>query len=323
MEKNKFISFVIPAYNAENFLELCIQSIVKNIGEYSYEILIIDNDSTDRTADVARQLENENIHLMSCKKRGVSYARNMGLENAVAKFIMFIDADDIVDHEIKEALKTVSNNQEIDIFQFSYKLVKNNREKRFQINSKKYHNKPMSQGSDIFYNTINERIVNSLCLKIFRRDFIIENNLRLKQFSNAEDMEFVARAMLVCKNYYVSDIAFYHYIVHENSAMTNQNLSKLIDAIEACKEAFAGLEKYPDVKRKKYIHNFISKTAYFTLSRYAFLSKNEKIEFEQYVRNNIKVFAKPSTLVNRFIRFFLMVFGARFTLKVVEFLKKN
>lgn len=323
MEKDRFVSFVIPAFNAAKFLEKCVGSITQNVGKHAYEILIVDNNSKDETAAIARQLENENIHLLSCANAGVSHARNMGIKNAKGKFIMFSDADDFVDANLEKALDLASANPEVDIFQFNYVREERSASKQIVVTPKKIQNRIIQESSSDFDNFLKNGMTNSLWSKFFRREFLEEKGLVMKQFSNAEDMEFVSRAFSVAQKIFASDVSFYHYIIHENSAMTNQRISKLIDAIEACKEAFVNLEKCADCQRKNLIHSFISRTAYFTLTRYSLLPITERSEFEEYVRKNINVFLRPTTLTNRLVWYFFKIFGTKFTLRTIAALRRG
>lgn len=99
MKNNICISFIIPAYNAENNLKLCVESIILNCIDDKYEnqieILIIENGSIDRTMEVAKTIEQyDNRVRVYNSSKGVSKARNLGLKVARGDYIVFIDADD-------------------------------------------------------------------------------------------------------------------------------------------------------------------------------------------------------------------------------------
>ena len=88
-------SVIIPAYNAEKYLEEAVRSALRQ--KVECEILIIDDGSTDSTADVAKRLESENANVRLLKnrgKKGVAGARNFGISKARGKYIAFLDADD-------------------------------------------------------------------------------------------------------------------------------------------------------------------------------------------------------------------------------------
>jgi len=90
-----FLSIIVPAYNAEKYIENCVESLIQDTS-FQYEIIIIDDGSTDNTSTIIRRLLNEypNIKYIKKENGGVSTARNFGLENANGEHILFVDADD-------------------------------------------------------------------------------------------------------------------------------------------------------------------------------------------------------------------------------------
>ncbi len=85
------ISLIIPAYNEETYLGACLEAVQKHAhGKFS-EILVIDNNSTDRTAEIAAQFPG--VKVISEKRKGLVHARQCGFENAQGSVLAFIDAD--------------------------------------------------------------------------------------------------------------------------------------------------------------------------------------------------------------------------------------
>lgn len=89
------LSVIIPACNAERYLEQCLQSVFRacEAAALSFEVIVVDDGSNDNTANVAAQFK---VVLISQPKRGPAAARNAGLRQAGGAFIMFQDADDIL-----------------------------------------------------------------------------------------------------------------------------------------------------------------------------------------------------------------------------------
>ena len=88
------ISVVVPAHNAAAFLERCVDS-VRGQTRSDWELLIVENGSTDDTRQIAARLEQEDerIRLLTSEK-GVSHARNEGVRQATGEYVTFLDADD-------------------------------------------------------------------------------------------------------------------------------------------------------------------------------------------------------------------------------------
>ncbi len=87
------VSVVIPAFNAQACLADCLASVQAQRGDFTIEIVVIDDGSTDSTADVAQQ--HPGVALLRQSNRGPSAARNVGIESARGDFIAFLDADDL------------------------------------------------------------------------------------------------------------------------------------------------------------------------------------------------------------------------------------
>lgn len=91
----ELISIVVPVYNAEKYLERTIKSI-QNQTLSGWELLLIDDCSTDGSRDVMKKYECANIRCFYCEKNaGPANARNVGLENAKGRYLAFIDSDDL------------------------------------------------------------------------------------------------------------------------------------------------------------------------------------------------------------------------------------
>lgn len=91
------VSVIMPVYNGERFLEECIKSVL-NQTFVEFELLIIDDGSTDATPDICRTIsdQDQRVKLLKNRGKGVSSARNLGLEHAKGKYITFVDGDDVL-----------------------------------------------------------------------------------------------------------------------------------------------------------------------------------------------------------------------------------
>lgn len=88
------LSIIIPVYNAGMLIERCLDSIFGQQTKYSYEVLLIDDGSTDNSVELIRQRKEQNIMLLQQSNSGPAKARNRGLAAAKGKFTAFLDADD-------------------------------------------------------------------------------------------------------------------------------------------------------------------------------------------------------------------------------------
>ena len=89
-------SIVIPVYNVENYIERCIKSVLAQTFR-NFELLIIDDGSTDHSLNIIKRLQNEGkIRLFTQENRGTGAARNLGIKKANGDYCVFVDGDDYV-----------------------------------------------------------------------------------------------------------------------------------------------------------------------------------------------------------------------------------
>lgn len=88
------LSIIIPVYNAIPLLERCLDSIFHQTTQYTYELIIVDDGSTDKSVEIIKARSEENIVLLQQQNAGPAAARNKGVEHAKGRYVTFIDADD-------------------------------------------------------------------------------------------------------------------------------------------------------------------------------------------------------------------------------------
>ncbi len=126
MEKKPLISVVIPVHNAENTLDVCIQSV--EMQEFKeYEIILVDDGSTDQSGIICdtRAEENKNIRVFHTENKGAAAARNHGVRQARGEVIAFIDSDDTVSEIYLSYLWELMQEYDSDIAVCSYDKVYN------------------------------------------------------------------------------------------------------------------------------------------------------------------------------------------------------
>ena len=176
-----FFSIIVPEHNSASFMRTGLDSIKKQTFK-DYELLIICDSCTDNTVEIAREYTN-NVFEINAKSCGV--ARNVGLENATGKWILFMDDDDYFLHEyvfemLAEKLLTIK--EDILAFSFIFKgrgYAKCNR-------------------WDAVWN------------KAWRADFINKGNYRFPPLDHADDAPFSAETLPKAKIYFW-DMPMYYY----------------------------------------------------------------------------------------------------------------
>ena len=239
IEKKHFsgtqFSVIIPAHNAEKTLQRAVESVLTAMETVSsdaviasglqedscplFEILIIENGSEDATEFLARRLEAENDGFVRTLKsdRGVSNARNRGLEEACGKWVLFLDADDYLIEGAGDVLRDALYFTGTDLIICSY-----------EAGGQKVHLCPSEgerfsgkQLQDIIIRMIeNPTRYTSVWTKLFRRDCIERQKLRFDPALRlSEDSLFVIRYLSGCRRIRLLDRPFYHYSTDGGSSV--------------------------------------------------------------------------------------------------------
>lgn len=116
---------IIPVYNAEEYIEECINSIITQKTKYSFIIKIINDGSTDNSLNVINKYQDyPNIEIINQANKGHSGARNTGLKNIESKFIMFIDSDDYLAPDAIENLISCAYKTKCEVVEGNYHIFK-------------------------------------------------------------------------------------------------------------------------------------------------------------------------------------------------------
>lgn len=135
------VSIIVPIYNAEKYLSACLDSIIYQTYK-NLEIILINDGSLDDSISICKQYikKDNRIKLIDDKNHGVSHARNKGIKEATGKYILFIDADDIIKKKYIEILvKEINKDINLDMAVCSYEEVNlnNNKRKKYNIDNSK------------------------------------------------------------------------------------------------------------------------------------------------------------------------------------------
>lgn len=121
IDENIDLSIIVPAYNVSEFIEECINSVLKQKTEFKYELIVINDGSKDNTLDKINLFkEDSHLKIINQENRGFSGARNRGIDEAKGKYIMFLDSDDLLCENSIEKLMKTAYDKKADIVQGAY-----------------------------------------------------------------------------------------------------------------------------------------------------------------------------------------------------------
>lgn len=225
------ISVIIPAYNIAPYLERCVDSIL-NQTYTDFEILIVNDGSTDETADLCDKLalRDSRVRVFHKQNGGVSSARNLAIENAKGDMISIIDGDDWVEPTLFEDAVNSMKQNNAQVFMFEYFVDKNDESIKHRVSDSKYG---VLDTETALIRTISpdNRFAWS---KIFDKELLYDTKFN-ENIILGEDTLFICEIVARAKTIFYSDNAYYHYLIRENSAITSAfNIRKMtgIDAYQ-------------------------------------------------------------------------------------------
>lgn len=227
-------SVIIPCYNCVSTLEKTVASIC-SCGLTDYEILLIDDGSTDGTTELCNALCVKYVaaHCIHQTNAGVSAARNRGIDEAQGEYLWFVDADDTVDAgALSRAADTIAR-QQPDMLLFGMSFDYYHRGKLYRRDKLV----PPCEGSlsleqlkkrfEKFYEC---NALTTACNKFMRRDILIQSGVRFHEdMILMEDFLFVLELLPYCKNLYSLPETIYHYRQAEDEKGGYRRLQRIPD----------------------------------------------------------------------------------------------
>ena len=218
-------SFIIPIYNGALFIEKTIKSLLnQDISHYDYEIVCVDDCSTDNSVKVIGELVNEydNIKIIRHKKNSrVATACNTGLANASGKYFWIIGQDDWIKENCLKKIVQLLENKKLDVLLFNYLRV-DSYGNRLEKNTV-FENSQVMKGIDFinyyFKDNFEYYLLGFTWRSIIKTDFIKQYNIKFKEGMTFEDTIFMFKSVILSER--VSSITdeIYYYRVNDKSIM--------------------------------------------------------------------------------------------------------
>lgn len=227
----KLVSIIVPCYNVEEYIAQCLDSLInQSMDPELYEIILLDDCSTDRTGEIIAEYEkkfSEQIIFVTVKNNvGSGYLRNLGMEYASGKYIMFVDADDFITSDMlfymsEAMIESNADMGECGFYMFddcSAQICMKSKE-MFDLEVEDERRRYLLQYGSL----------NSPWAKIWKRSFLMNNNIYFAEGYTREDIIF-----------YQLSIAHVHYVIHVDKALYYYRLNDkgVSRGPEAVKKAF-------------------------------------------------------------------------------------
>ena len=236
------LSIIVPVYNIEAFLPESLDSLAKIQFDAPYEVIVIDDGSSDGSLAILRAYEERQraLRIITGPNGGVSRARNAGLDAAKGKYITFVDGDDTVEPGFfKDAVREMEE-KGYDLVQGNARFIRDNKLFRVQPGSEwipegRLETEDPDQLMEWFFGNCE---ILMLCVwgKVYRHE-LLESIRFVPDIRIAEDQKFVFDVLRKNPRTLILDIDACNYVVRETSALNSSYDEKGWDAmkiLEAC-----------------------------------------------------------------------------------------
>lgn len=234
-----FLSIVIPAFNAADYIKTSIESIGYQSNN-DFEIIIVDDGSLDKTSIMAegilKELEIDSYEIIRTVNKGVSSARNIGIEASKGEYILFLDADDYIGPSLVQCLYDVAHTDTLDLISWVFEKVDDGGN---AITNYLEHLQA-KPGKKSGLNMLNETLIEKNLWLVngsiaYNRKFLMSNNIRYSEGCiSGEDTEFILDSLALAKDSFFIKKTLYYYVEREGSITNSYNVRKF-DAIQALK----------------------------------------------------------------------------------------
>lgn len=220
-------SIIIPLYNKKEYIKSTIESVLKQ-SYTNYEIIVVDDGSTDKSPDIVKSIKDSRILLVSKTNGGVSSARNYGINKSKGDFICFLDSDDLWTEDYLETLnKIITQKQDVDMICSAYGIFRVNPQSDIRVKRIKLKSQQKEAKIDFFFYCLKEkRCISFTSATCIKRKIINNHNLYFdEQISMGEDIDYWTRAASLANNIYYNDQIQVLYRTESNNSLSAQGKS--------------------------------------------------------------------------------------------------
>ncbi|WP_417558883.1 glycosyltransferase family 2 protein [Mesoflavibacter zeaxanthinifaciens] len=297
---NPKVSIIIPVFNAGNSLGICLSSII-NQTYNKFEVLLVNDGSSDNSEAIIKAYLNKDkrFRYFSQSNAGPSVARNVGIKEAKAKYITFIDADDWVhpDYLIKLLEPMLNHNTDLvcaGYYEVNLKFPKGLKLHDFEV---EYFGKNVSK--QLYQSNLFTGLSGVLWGKLFKKAIFHDHNINLHtELKLSEDLLAVLEYSRHIDNAFIIPDSIYYYNRLDDSGLSGKlNVFKyryikiLFDEIDSYKDElhFLNLDTIKNARKRSFIVQMLRDNAYSKKHYYEiadFLVENEKPNDIIFFQNN-------------------------------------
>lgn len=236
-------SIIIPVYNVEPYLRECLDSILAQDSQSEYEVIMVDDGSTDRSGAICDEYAAKygKFHAIHQENRGPSGTRNAGLDAAAGEYVLFMDSDDLWRPQLLSCMDGFVEKAP-DMLLFPYECFDEDGETgvtRLPVFPEG------ESGSEYMERAfaIGKMPPPSACTCMYRKAFLAENNLRFREGSPIEDFEFALYSYPAAKSVMATDQPLYCYRMLAGSRSRSLSISRWMREADVMEQ---WIDRYPN-----------------------------------------------------------------------------
>lgn len=257
------VSIIIPVYNADLYLEQCLESILsqtlKNI-----EIICVDDGSTDKSLSIIEKYEltDKRISIIKQKHYNSGKARNIGLKHANGEYVLFIDADDFLEMKAIEIMYSKAKSKNVDIVVFgAYRYNNINNKKIYykdalNISKNKLRENPMKKEaiSDCLFDSLGIVVWN----KLIKRNLIEKNKIKFQEITRSNDIYFSLVSLSLATDIFIIEEPLINYRIGHEDHLQAHNENDPLAFMSALFETQKKIKKVLKENYTKYENGFLN-----------------------------------------------------------------
>lgn len=217
----ELVSVIVPVFQAERYIDICVNSILSQTYR-NIEVILVDDGSTDQSVSKCDEycIIDSRVTVIHKKNGGVASARNTGLLKSSGEYIMFVDSDDWIEESMIEELLEIARREEADIVECGFVQCKDGRSNRTPYNDKLYI---LKNKEEIFLHSFVHGVpyLYKVCWgKLIRKELC--DGILFPSRTVAEDSAFCDQLLFRCKKVIKSYNQYYNYRITPGSIMHSE-----------------------------------------------------------------------------------------------------
>lgn len=214
-------SVIIPVYNAEKTIERCLQSLLSQ-KRNDVEIIVINDGSTDKSGEIISEYTayNDSLILLSHENRGVSAARNTGIETASGDYLLFVDSDDFVSKDYFFILDQLGEQEDSDLLMFASNTVGGQNIDESKLYFRLENIDKRIEKMELL---LSSRKIMPPWNKRFKKEIILDHKIRfISNLQTGEDFNFCLEYMVYCHTIRVKFQQIYNVDISDNTSLSRK-----------------------------------------------------------------------------------------------------